>query len=91
MPTIAEEAEEPTQPDFLQLLDIENNPIGSTDNVAPLGINYAQPPSTCPAHGTEDCLCHGFLGDFGVTDSAPAPIPASAPAAGVDEPDYSRF
>ncbi|KAI7367651.1 hypothetical protein KC354_g3273 [Hortaea werneckii] len=91
MPTIAEEAEEPTQPDFLQLLDIENNPTGSTDNVAPLSINYAQPPSTCPAHGTEDCLCHGFLGDFGIDDSAPAPIPASAPAAGVDEPDYSRF
>lgn len=54
MPTIAEEAEEPTQPDFLQLLDIENNPTGSTDNVAPLSINYAQPPSTCPAHGTEE-------------------------------------
>ncbi|KAI7110737.1 hypothetical protein KC352_g36145, partial [Hortaea werneckii] len=87
MPTIAEEAEELTQPDFLQLLDIGTDPIETTDSVAPLSINYGQPPPTCPAHGTEDCLCHGFLGDFGVTDSAPAPIPASAPAAGVDEPD----
>ncbi|KAI7507443.1 hypothetical protein KC347_g6890 [Hortaea werneckii] len=91
MPTIAEEAEEHTQPDFLQLLDIETDPIGTTDNVARLSINYGQPPTTCPAHGTEDCLCHGFLGDCTVTEAAPAPIPASAPAAGVDEPDYSRF
>ncbi|KAI7371928.1 hypothetical protein KC336_g20726, partial [Hortaea werneckii] len=62
MPTIAEEAEEQTQPDFLQLLDIGIDPIGTTDDVAPLSINYGQPPSTCLAHGTEDCLCHGFLG-----------------------------
>lgn len=39
----------------------------------------------------DSCLCHGFMGDFGFKEAAPAPSPTPASGPGVDEPDYSRF
>ncbi|KAK5126013.1 hypothetical protein LTR85_011368 [Meristemomyces frigidus] len=84
MTTIMEEDPLPDV-DFSQLLDFDNALSGDVEGLGDATWNPEPTGNACPSHTNDDCLCHGFYGDFSLPEAT-----VSAPA-GLEEPDYSKF
>ncbi|KAK4569380.1 hypothetical protein LTR86_003143 [Recurvomyces mirabilis] len=75
------------------LTQAEEGPVFSSiplDIPDALTLGALVPEGNCPSHPGDLCLCHGFLGDWGVAAPLPA-VTETFTTPGLDEPDYSKF